>query len=87
MRDLASVIAKLEALVEGRSTSVSHANQIEGDLAELFSGRGDEVIEDFIYDLAFYRPQGGEGLYNYERFKPMAEAALKRLRSINSENA
>jgi hypothetical protein len=84
-RDLTSVITKLEALVEGRNTSVSHANQIEGDLSELFSGRDDDVIEDFIYDLACYRPEGGEGLYDYQRFKPLAEAALTRLRTINNE--
>jgi hypothetical protein len=83
MRNLDAVITKLEGLVQGRHTSVPYANEIEGDLAELFSGRGDEVIDDFIYDLAFYRPEGGHGLYDYERFRPMAEAALKRLRKLN----
>jgi hypothetical protein len=86
MRDLASVTTKVEALVQGRITSVHHANEIEGDLAELFSGRDDCLIEDFIYDLAFYRPEGGEGLYDYDRFKPMAEAALHRLRLLHDEN-
>jgi hypothetical protein len=52
----------------------------------LFSDLDDEVIGDFIHDLAFYRPEGGDGLYDYERFKPMAEAALKRLRKLNGEN-
>jgi hypothetical protein len=86
MRDLASVITKLEALVQGRNTSVSHANEIEGDLTELFSDREDGVIEDFIHDLAFYRPEGGEGLFDFERFKPVAEAALRRLRNINNDD-
>ena len=86
MRDLDTVITKLEGLVQGRNTSVPYANEIEGDLAELFSGRGDEVIDELIYDLAFYRPEGGDGLYDYERFRPMAEAALRRLRKLNSEN-
>jgi len=86
MRDLDSVITKIEGLVHGRNTSVRYANEIEGDLAELFSDLDDEVIGDFIHDLAFYRPEGGDGLYDYERFKPMAEAALKRLRKLNGEN-
>ena len=86
MRDLASVITKLEALVQGRNTSVSHANEIEGELVELFNDRDDDAIKDFIHDLAFYRPEGGEGLYDFERFKPVAEAALKRLRNINNED-
>jgi phosphatidylserine/phosphatidylglycerophosphate/cardiolipin synthase-like enzyme len=60
MRDLDSVIAKLEGFVQGRNTSVPYANEIEGDLAALFSDRDDEVIGDFVYDLAFYRPEGGE---------------------------
>src|SRR6267142_6601940 len=83
MRDLDSVIVKLESFVQGRNTSVAYANEFEGDLAELFSGRDDDVVDDFIYDLAFYRPEGGDGLYDYERFKPVAEAALKRLRKLN----
>ncbi|MDB6026537.1 MAG: hypothetical protein JWM68_2760 [Verrucomicrobiales bacterium] len=86
MRDLDPVIKKLEELVAGRNTSVPYANEIEGDLAELFSVRDDEVIDDFIYDLAFYRPEGGDGLYDYERFKPMAETALKRLKNLNRES-
>ena len=86
MRNLAPVITKLEALVQGRNTSVYLANEIEGELAELFDDRDDCLIEDFIYDLAFYRPEGGEGLYDYERFKPMAEAALHRLRLLHNEN-
>ena len=86
MRDLDTVIAKMEGFVQGRNTSVPYANDIEGDLAELFSEHDDEVIGDFIHDLAFYRPEGGYGLYDYERFKPMAEAALRRLRKLNSEN-
>jgi len=85
-RGFPSVITKLEALVQGRNTSVSNANEIEGNLSDLFSGINDTVIQDFIYDLAFYRPEGGEGLYDYERFKPIAEAALKRLRNISHEN-
>ena len=86
MCDLHSVILKLEGFVQGRNTSVPYANEIEGDLAELFSDRDDEVIDDFIYDLAFYRPEGGDGLYDYQRFKTMAEVALKRLRKLNGEN-
>ena len=86
MSDLDSVITKLEALVQGRNTSVSHANDIEGTLANLFDGVNDDVIEDFIYDLAYYRPEGGQGLYNYEQFRPMAEIALKRLKNIRHEN-
>jgi hypothetical protein len=87
MRDLDSVIGKLEGFVQGRNTSVSYANEIEGDLAELFTSSNDEVIEDFIHDLAFYRPEGGEGLYDYQRFKPMAEAALTQLKKLNRTNA
>lgn len=87
MRDLASVVGKLEIFVQGRNTSVSYANEIEGDLAELFSDRDDEAIEDFIYDLAFYRPEGGNGLYDYKRFRPMAEAALSRLKNLKGESA
>jgi hypothetical protein len=86
MRNLVSVITKLEALVHGRNTSVPHANEIEEELAELFDGRDDCLIEDFIYDLAFYRPEGGEGLYDYERFRPMAEAALHRLKLLHNED-
>ena len=86
MRDLAAVIRKLEALVQGSNTSVPHANEIEGELAELFHGSDDCLIEDFIHDLAFYRPEGGEGLYDYERFRPMAEAALHRLKLLHNEN-
>lgn len=85
-RDLDSVIAKLEGFVRGRNTSVHCANEIEGALAKLFSGRDDEIIDDFICDLAFYRPEGGDGLYDYNRFRPMAEAALKRLRKLDDEN-
>jgi hypothetical protein len=83
--DLDSVIGKLEGFVRGRNTSVHGANEIESELAKLFSGHDDEIIDDFICDLAFYRPEGGDGLYDYNRFKPMAEAALKRLRRLNDE--
>jgi hypothetical protein len=86
MGDLDSIITKLEGFVQGRNTSVRDANEIEGDLAELFTGRDEEFIDDFIYDLAFYRPEGGQGLYDYARFKPRAEAALKRLRKLNGAN-
>jgi len=48
MRDLSSVITKLEGFVQGRNMSVPYANEIEGDLAELFSGHDDEVIDDFV---------------------------------------
>jgi hypothetical protein len=86
-RDMESVITKLDEFVQGRNTSVRYANEIEGDLAKLCGDRDDdEVIDDFIHDLAFYRPEGGDGLYDYERFKPMAEAALRRLRKLNGEN-
>jgi hypothetical protein len=81
--DLAQVIAKLEGFVEGRYTSVAYANEIEGDLAAMFSDREDEMIDSFICDLAAYRPGGGEGLYDYSRFRPLAAVALKRLRELN----
>lgn len=87
MPDLSSVISKLEIFVQGRNTSVPYANQIEGDLAELFSNRNDEAIEDFIYDLAFYRPEGGDGLHDFKQFKPIAEAALNRLKNLRDESA
>jgi hypothetical protein len=87
MSNLASVIGKLETFVQGRNTSVRYANEIEGDLAELFSDRDDDAIEDFIYDLAFYRPEGGDGLYDYKQFRPLAEAALKGLRKLKGESA
>jgi hypothetical protein len=64
------VITKLEGFVQGRNASVPYANEIEGDLAELFSGDDDEAMHEFSYDLAFYRPEGGDGLYDYEQFKP-----------------
>ena len=86
MRNLNSVIEKLESLVEGNSTSVTHANAIEGELVNLFEGHDDCLIEDFIFDLAFYRPEGGDGLYNYKRFKPMAEVALRRLKELQGES-
>lgn len=86
MRDLASVITKLEAFVQGGNTSVSHANEIEGDLAKLFPDQDNGMIEDFIHDLALYRPEGGEGLYDFEQFRPTAEAALQRLRKITTED-
>ena len=87
MRDLVSVTSKLQAFLEGRNTSVPYANEIEGELAKLFSDREDEIIQDFIHDLAFYRPEGDDGLYDYERFKPLAEAALRRLRNLKGGSA
>jgi hypothetical protein len=86
MGDLDVMISKIEGFVQGRNTSVRYANELEGDLAKLFDERDDEVISDFIHDLAFYRPEGGHGLYDYKRFKPIAEAALERLRKLNGEN-
>ena len=86
MHNLTSVITKLEAFVQGTNTSVPHANEIEGELADMFDGRDDCLIEDFIYDLAFYRPEGGEGLCDYKQLKPMAEAALHQLKLLHNEN-
>ena len=87
MRNLNSVITKLEAFLEGRCTSVVDAKKVEGELADLFERRDDSLIEDFIIDLASYRPEGGDGLYDYPRFKPIAEAALRRLKLLQGEDS
>ena len=77
MSDMGTLITKLETLVEGRNTSVPYANDIEGNLVKLFTDHDDDVIEDFIYDLAFYRPEGGEGLYNFRQFQNTAAAGIQ----------
>jgi hypothetical protein len=85
MIQLNQIIVKLERFVEGQDISLRSANEIEGDLTEIFDDDDDDIIDDFLHDLAFYRPGGGEFLFDYEAFLPKAKFALSHLRHLNEK--
>jgi hypothetical protein len=87
MNRINHLILKLENFVEGGDISLRLANEIEGDLLEIFDDNTDEIIDGFLHDLAFYRPNGGELLFDYEAFLPKAKFALNHLRHLNKNNA
>ena len=61
--NIANLIAMIEAFDrEGGDRSIGAANQIESRLQSIFDL--DPRVEDFIADLASYRPFGGEHLLN-----------------------
>lgn len=75
------VISKLEDLISGKDISMANAQHIEA-LLDAYYGR-DEVIQDFITDLALYRPGGGEYLYSHAEIVPKANYILAYMKANN----
>ena len=84
MSQLNQIIVKLECFVQGQDVSLESANDIEGKLVEIFGDDiDDDIIDDFLHDLALYRPSGGYLLFDYEAFLPKAKCMLSHLRSLS----
>jgi hypothetical protein len=84
MMKLNQIISKIEIFIEGQDISLRLANEIEGDLLEIFDDNADNIIDDFLHDIAFYRPNGGEFLFDYDAFLPKARFALNHLKQLNN---
>ena len=60
--------------------SLEIANWLEVELDEMFPQ--DDEVQDFITDLAMYRPQGGEFLHNEEEILSKCRNFLKYIESL-----
>lgn len=58
------IVPLIENLITGKDISIENAQHIEVLLDDYYEN--DEVIQDFITDLALYNPGGGEYLYNID---------------------
>ncbi len=82
LNKLQFIIEKLNRFIIGEDISLSFAKVIEGDLAELFDD-SDEVIDNFLHDIAFYRPGGGAHLFDFDTILPKAKYALKHIQKLH----
>ena len=64
----------IENLITGKDISIENAQHIEVLLDDYYEN--DEVIQDFITDLALYNPGGGEYLYSHSEITPKAKHIL-----------
>ncbi len=67
----------LELFLSGENQSLELAGRIEVGLDETFPE--DSWFQDLVHSLAFYRPDGGEYLYDASTIVPLLRMALNRL--------
>ena len=67
----------LELFSAGEDQSLEVAGRIEVGLDEAFPE--DPWFQDLVHALAFYRPGGGEYLYDASTIVPLLRVALTRL--------
>lgn len=68
------IVPLIENLITGKDISIENAQHIEVLLDDYYEN--DEVIQDFITDLALYNPGGGEYLYSHSEITPKAKHIL-----------
>lgn len=73
------LITRMERFVSGEAISVADANKLEcliDDLVPTFP-----ELEDLGDELAQYRPEGGDYLFDFKRMKPRVAYHLATLRA------
>ena len=74
------IVPLIENLITGKDISIENAQHIEVLLDDYYEN--DEVIQDFITDLALYNPGGGEYLYSHSEITPKAKHILAYIQKI-----
>lgn len=78
-----SVIKMLNSFISGTDRVLEIAGKIEVELDKLFPD--DDDIQDFVADIASYRPGGGEYLYDELKMASKSEHMIKILESKLNE--
>ena len=76
---LAGLIELMDAFVRGDAISLRDANRLEGALLEFVPDRPE--LEELADELAQYRPEGGDYLFDYDYMRPRVAYHLRALRS------
>ena len=74
------LIAHLKRFVDGHDRSADWGKTAESLIDEL--GEVDELLENFLYDLAFYSPGGGVHLLDEIAIKTWCETILKKYSAV-----
>jgi len=70
----------LKKFIDKQDVSVGWANTVESLL--LTSSKRDSMLDEFLDDLATYRPEGGHGLYNEKDMEQKCKNILLYLDKI-----
>lgn len=84
MNDRLEKIEKvLNTILLEESCSITTANWLEVELDEIFPDNGE--IQDFVTELALYKPQGGEYLINEKEFIEKCRWMLRYFHKIKAK--
>lgn len=76
-KQLDKLISNLRIFINKEDHMTSMANRIEVALDELFPE--EEIVQNFVVDLAQYSPSGGDYLLSFDEILPRAKSVLKWL--------